>query len=154
MSAKDVLAKRSHEVAWRLVHDAWRSMPQAGEITADPPAGRRFAAFGAGSTISFPAGSVYGEKWIEIGAGTMIASQVTLCAGMLPGQVLGEVPVLRVGDRCVIVRASHIVAPQSIVIGDNVFTGPDSYVTDPNPAHTAPHPPIRPPSPTTPPATP
>jgi serine acetyltransferase len=142
MSAKDVLAKRYHEVAWRLVHHAWRSMQQAGEITADTPAGRRFAAFGAGSTISFPAGSVYGEKWIEIGAGTMIASQVTLSAGMLPGQDLGEVPVLRVGDRCVIGRGSHIVAHQSIVIGDDVFTGPYVYVTDQNHGYADPDVPI------------
>src|SRR5712692_1488989 len=142
MSAKDVLVKRYHEVAWRLVHHAWRSMQQAGEITADTPAGRRFAAFGAGSTISFPAGSVYGEKWIEIGAGTMIASQVTLCAGMLPGQDLGEVPVLRVGDRCVIGRGSHIVAHQSIVIGDDVFTGPYVYITDQNHSYADPDVPI------------
>src|SRR5713101_6517702 len=130
MSAKDVLAKRYHEVAWRLVHHAWRSMQQAGEITADTPAGRRFAAFGAGSTISFPAGSVYGEKWIE------------LCAGMLPGQDLGEVPVLRVGDRCVIGRGSHIVAHQSIVIGDDVFTGPYVYITDQNHGYADPEIPI------------
>src|SRR3984893_15787030 len=142
MSAKDVLAKRYHEVAWRLVHHAWRSMQQAGEITGDTPAGRRFAAFGAGSTISFPAGSVYGEKWIEIGAGTMIASQVTLCAGMLPGQDLGEVPVLRVGDCCVIGRSTHIVAQQSIVIGDLVFSVQYVYSPIQNHGYAAPDVPI------------
>ena len=103
---------------------------------------RRFAAFGAGSLIGFPAGSVYGEEWIEIGAGTMIGAQVTLSAGMLPGQDLGDAPVLRVGDRCVIGRGSHIVAHQSIMIGDDVFTGPYVYITDQNHGYADPDVPI------------
>jgi acetyltransferase-like isoleucine patch superfamily enzyme len=40
--------------------------------------------------------------------------------------------VLRLGDRCVIGRGSHIVAHQSIEIGDDVFTGPYVYITDQN----------------------
>jgi serine acetyltransferase len=142
MSAKDAFARRYRQAAWRLVHHAWRSAQQAGEITADTPAGRRFAAFGAGSVIGFPAGSVYGERWIEIGEGTMIAAQVTLCAGMLPGQDLGDAAVLRVGDRCVIGRGSHIVAHQSIVIGDDVYTGPYVYITDQNHGYADPDIPI------------
>ena len=39
---------------------------------------------------------------------------------------------LRIGDRCVIGRGSHIVAHYSIVIGDDVFTGPYVYITDQN----------------------
>jgi serine acetyltransferase len=142
MSAKDALARRYQQVAWRLVHRAWRSVQQLGVITADTPAGRRFASFGDGSLIGFPAGSVYGEKWIMIGAGTMIGAQVTLSAGMLPGQDLGDAPVLRVGDRCVIGRGSHIVAHQSIVIGDDVFTGPYVYITDQNHGYADPDTPI------------
>jgi serine acetyltransferase len=142
MSAKDALARRYRQAAWQLVHHAWRSAQRAGVITADTPAGRRFAAFGAGSLIGFPAGSVYGEGWIEIGAGTMIAAQVTLCAGMLPGQDLGDAAVLRVGDRCVIGRGSHIVAHQSIVIGDDVYTGPYVYITDQNHGYADPDIPI------------
>jgi serine acetyltransferase len=142
MSAKDALARRYRQAAWRLVHHAWRSAQQAGTITADTPAGRRFAAFGAGSVIGFPTGSVYGEGWIEIGEGTLIAAQVTLCAGMLPGQDLGGAAVLRVGDRCVIGRGSHIVAHQSIVIGDDVYTGPYVYITDQNHGYSDPDIPI------------
>ncbi len=112
-------------------------------ITADTPAGRRFATFGAGSLIGFPAGSVYGEKWIEIGEGTMIGAEVTLSAGILPGQDLSAFsPVLRVGDRCVIGRGSHIVAHQSIVIGDDVYTGPYVYITDQNHSYADPDVPI------------
>jgi acetyltransferase-like isoleucine patch superfamily enzyme len=40
--------------------------------------------------------------------------------------------VLRVGDRCVIGRGSHIVAHHSIEIGEDVFTGPYVYITDQN----------------------
>ena len=39
---------------------------------------------------------------------------------------------LRIGDRCVIGRGSHIVAHCSIVIGDDVYTGPYVYITDQN----------------------
>ena len=96
------------------------------------PAGRRFAAFGAHSLMAFPTGAVYGERWIEVGDQCMNAELVTLCAGMAPGHDLGPAPVLRLGDRCVIGRGSHIVAHHSIEIGDDVFTGPYVYVTDQN----------------------
>ncbi|MDX6391043.1 MAG: hypothetical protein QOJ73_2106 [Streptosporangiaceae bacterium] len=143
MSAKDALARRYRQVAWRLVHHVWQSAQRAGMITPETPAGRRFAVFGAGSVIGFPTGSVYGEKWIEIGEGTMIGAQVTLSAGILPGQDLSDFsPVLRVGDRCVIGRGSHIVAHQSIVIGDDVYTGPYVYITDQNHGYSDPDIPI------------
>ena len=101
-------------------------------MTAESAAGRRFAAFGPGSMMAFPTGAVYGERWIEIGDQCMIAELVTLCAGMAPGHDLGPDPVLRIGDRCVIGRGSHIVAHHSIEIGDDVFTGPYVYITDQN----------------------
>ena len=95
MSAKDVLAKRYHEAAWRLVHHAWRSMQQAGEITADTPAGRRFAAFGAGSTISFPAGSVVRgqipDRCVVAGVPARVVREYSAGAGWArPSPVLGE----------------------------------------------------------------
>lgn len=129
-------------VAWRLVHKLWRAAERAGVITADTPAGRAFAAFGPGSVIGFPTAALYGQRWIEVGAGTLVAPQVSLSAGMLPGQDLGERPVLRIGDRCVIGRGSHIVAHYSIVIGDDVFTGPYVYVTDQNHGYADPDVPI------------
>src|SRR6266487_598387 len=126
------LRSRCRSAVADLVHGAWRTVQRAGMITAGSRAGRRFAAFGPRSLIAFPTGSVYGEGWIEIGDETMIGAQVTLCAGMLPGQDLGDSPVLRIGDRSVIGRGSHIVAHHSILIGDDVFTGPYIYVTDQN----------------------
>ena len=127
---------------WQVVHRAWDAAQRAGVITADTPAGRRFAAFGPRSMAAFPPGSLFGERWIAIGDGTLIGALVSLSAGMVPGQDLGPVPVLRIGDRCVIGRGSHIVAHQSLSIGDDVFTGPYVYITDQNHGYDDPDEPI------------
>jgi carbonic anhydrase/acetyltransferase-like protein (isoleucine patch superfamily) len=124
------------------VHWGWEAAQRAGVVTADTPAGRRFAAFGHGSIAAFPPGSVFGERWIAIGADTLIGALVSLSAGMVPGQDLGPVPVLQIGDRCVIGRGSHIVAHHSLVIGDDVFTGPYVYITDQNHGYADPDMPI------------
>jgi UDP-3-O-[3-hydroxymyristoyl] glucosamine N-acyltransferase len=50
--------------------------------------------------------------------------------------------VLRIGDRCVIGRGSHIVAHHSLVIEDDVFTGPYVYITDQNHGYADPDVPI------------
>jgi serine acetyltransferase len=129
---KQSLAKRRRALIAGIVHAAWRRVQQAGTVTAESPAGRRFAAFGAHSLMAFPTGAVYGEGWIEVGDQCMIAELVTLCAGMAPGHDLGPEAVLRLGDRCVIGRGSNIIAHHSIEIGDDVFTGPYVYITDQN----------------------
>jgi acetyltransferase-like isoleucine patch superfamily enzyme len=82
--------------------------------------------------MAFPTGSVFGEAGIEIGADTLIGQQVSISAGMLPGQDLFQLTLLTIGDRCVIGRGSHIIAHQSITIGDDVWTGPYVYITDQN----------------------
>jgi acetyltransferase-like isoleucine patch superfamily enzyme len=132
MAWKQSLARRRRALIAGLVQDGWRRVKQAGTVTAESAAGRRFAAFGPGTLMAFPTGAVYGERWIELGDQCMIAELVTMCAGLAPGQDLGPEPVLRVGDRCVIGRGSHIVAHHSISIGDDVFTGPYVYITDQN----------------------
>ncbi len=142
MSARNALGRYRRRVAWCAVHGLWGAAQRAGVITADTSAGRAFGAFGAGSIIGFPTGSLYGERWIEIGTGTMVGAQVSLSAGMVPGQDLGEVPLLRIGDRCVIGRGSHIVAHYSITIGDDVYTGPYVYITDQNHSYADPDLPI------------
>jgi acetyltransferase-like isoleucine patch superfamily enzyme len=130
------------QLRWRLVHSAWDAAQRAGVTTAGTPAARRFAAFGPGSMVAFPPGAMFGERWIAVGADTLIGPLVSLSAGMVPGQDLGPVPVLRIGDRCVIGRGSHIVAHQSLVIGDDVFTGPYVYITDQNHGYADPDTPI------------
>ena len=142
MSWRRAVGWRWRAAAFTAVHASWRAMQRAGTVTAESPAGRRFAAFGPGSMMAFPTGAVFGERWIEVGDDTMIAEQVTLCAGMMPGHDLGEQTVLRVGSRCVIGRGSHIVAHHSILIGDDVYTGPYVYITDQNHAYADPDVPI------------
>ena len=132
MAWKHELGRRRRAVVANLIHGAWRRMQDAGTITAESAAGRRFAAFGPGTLMAFPTGAVYGERWIEVGDKTMIAELVTMCAGMAPDHDLGPDPVLHLGDRCVIGRGSHIVAHYSIEIGDDVYTGPYVYITDQN----------------------
>jgi serine acetyltransferase len=127
---------------WRAVHWAWREFKRAGVVTSDTPAGQAFRAFGRGAIMAFPAGSVFGEGWITVGEDTLIGAQVTMSAGTMPGQDLGPDPVLRIGDRCVIGRGSHIVAHQSVEIGDDVWTGPYVYITDQNHGYADPHMPI------------
>jgi len=125
-----------------MVHATWEWAKDVGTITLENDGGHRFAAFGGGSLIAFPTGSIYGEQWIEIGDGTMIAELASVCAGMMPGHDLGPEPVLRIGDRCVIGRGSHIVAHSSIDIGDDVYTGPYVYITDQNHSYSDPDQPI------------
>jgi acetyltransferase-like isoleucine patch superfamily enzyme len=127
---------------WRVVHWAWRECERAGKVTARTPAAAAFREFGAGSVMAFPPGSVFGEEWITIGCDTLIGAQVTVSAGIMPGHDLGPDPVLRIGDRCVIGRGSHIVAHQSIEIGDDVWMGPYVYITDQNHGYADPGTPI------------
>jgi carbonic anhydrase/acetyltransferase-like protein (isoleucine patch superfamily) len=126
----------------RAVHWAWQEFQRAGLVTADTPAGRAFREFGRGSIMAFPPGSIFGEGWITVGEGTLIGALVTLSAGIMPGQDLGPDPVLRIGDRCVIGRGSHIVAHKCIEIGDDVWTGPYVYITDQNHGYADPDTPI------------
>jgi len=111
-------------------------------VTAETPAGAAFREFGTGSIMAFPPGSVFGEEWITIGRDTLIGAQVTISAGIMPGHDLGPDTVLRIGDRCVIGRGSHIVAHQSVEIGDDVWTGPYVYITDQNHGYADPQTPI------------
>jgi carbonic anhydrase/acetyltransferase-like protein (isoleucine patch superfamily) len=130
------------DALWRAVHWGWREFQRAGLVTADTPAGREFRRFGRGSIMAFPAGSVFGEAGIEIGADTLIGQQVSMSAGTLPGQDLFGLTVLAIGDRCVIGRGSHIVAHQSVTVGDDVWTGPYVYITDQNHGYEDPDTPI------------
>jgi acetyltransferase-like isoleucine patch superfamily enzyme len=132
----------SSGLGWRAVHLGSRFARRYGAITARTPGGRRFAAFGPGSLLAFPPGTIFGEGWIEIGADTLVGTQVTMSAGLVPDLELGPEPLLRIGDRCVIGRGSHIVAHQSVRIGDDVFTGPYVYITDQNHCYDDPDTPI------------
>jgi acetyltransferase-like isoleucine patch superfamily enzyme len=109
---------------------AWGA--ELGAIGPDDARGRRFGSFGPGSCLVFPQGSIYNERYIHIGSGTIVGPGTSLSAGMAPGQVMASDPVVRIGDRCVIGRGSHVVGHWSIEIGDDVQTGPYVYITDQN----------------------
>lgn len=115
-----------------VVQRAWDGVVELGAIGPDSRKGRRFGAFGEGSVICFPATTIFNERYISIGRGTMIGPYVALSAGMVPGQECVSDPVVRIGDRCLIGRGSGIVGHLSIEIGDDVWTGHHVYITDQN----------------------
>ncbi|MGB7050404.1 MAG: DapH/DapD/GlmU-related protein, partial [Acidimicrobiales bacterium] len=115
-----------------LIHSAWRWVCQHGAVGPGDQLARRFGSFGAGSCLSFPTGAVFGERWIRIGADTLVGPYVSISAGMVPGQQMVTDPVVRIGDRCMIGRGSHIVGHFDLEIGDDVHTGPYVYITDQN----------------------
>ncbi|HEX2381904.1 MAG TPA: acyltransferase [Acidimicrobiales bacterium] len=126
------LSPRTRNFAAGLIQRAWGWISDVGSVSPDDERGRRFGSMGPRSMIAFPPGSVFGERWIHIGAETLIGPHVTLSAGMAPGQTMDDDSVVRIGDRCSIGRGSHIVGHHSIEIGDDVTFGPYVYVTDQN----------------------
>jgi serine acetyltransferase len=130
------------EVGNRAVLAAWRRLGETGRITAATAAGRRFAAFGEGSAIAFPPGTILGERWISIGHFTLVGPHVTLSAGFVPERDLGPQPIVRIGSGVVLGRGSHVIGHQSIDIGDDVYTGPYVYITDQNHSYSDPDVPI------------
>ena len=116
----------------RVVHPLRELVFQAGAIGPDTPRGRRFGRFGENSVICFPTNTLYNERYIHIGAGTMIGPQCTLSAGMMPGQICVTDPVVSIGDRCLIGKGSAVVGHFSVTIGNDVWTGHNVYITDQN----------------------
>ncbi|MEU6724169.1 acyltransferase [Nonomuraea wenchangensis] len=124
------------------IHRAYAAIRRAGAITPATPGGHRFRRIGDGVSIAFPPGAIFGEAYIEIGDHTLIGERVSISCGMNPGLDLGPSSILRIGRGCSIGRGSHIVAHQSIDIGDDVFTGPYVYITDQNHVYDDPDVPI------------
>ena len=123
------------DVAAAATHRLWHGLTWAGAVGPQDRVAQRYHGFGEGTLMAFPPGDVFGQEHIAIGAHSIIAAHVSLSVGMEPGQPLppgAESPVLRIGDRCSIGRASHVVAHRSVVIGDDVITGPSCYITDQN----------------------
>ncbi|MFC5909365.1 acyltransferase [Streptacidiphilus monticola] len=136
MPIAEKIRRRLRELTGRAasaaVHRGWAWVQRAGAVSAERPGPLRFRAIGAGTTLTFPLGTVFNERWIELGCFCIIGERVSISAGFLPGLDLGPEPLVRIGDGCVIGRDSHIVGHQSIVIGDNVWTGPAVFITDEN----------------------
>jgi acetyltransferase-like isoleucine patch superfamily enzyme len=115
-----------------VVRALWAKARWYGAIGPHSAVGRRFGRFGEGSIICFPANTIFNERYIHIGTQTMIGPDVTLSAGMVPGQQCVTDPVVRLGDRCLIGKGSGIVGHFSIEIGNDVWTGHHVYITDQN----------------------
>ena len=115
-----------------VLRSAWEVAGRVGSIGPHSAAGRRFGSFGEGSMICFPPATIFNERYIHIGAGSLLGPQLTLSAGMVPGQQCVTDPVVRIGDRCLIGRGSSIIGHLGIDIGDDVWTGPGVYITDQN----------------------
>jgi serine acetyltransferase len=124
------------------IHRGWDWLCRQSAIGPDSVRAERFGAFGQGTCVSFPRGAVFGEEWIQIGSNTLISPYVSLSAGMVPGQEMVTNPVLRIGDRCLIGRGSHIVSHFSVELGDDIVTGPYVYITDQNHGYEDPDMPI------------
>jgi acetyltransferase-like isoleucine patch superfamily enzyme len=122
----------TQRAAGEVVRWAWERAVQVGAIGPRTRAGRAFQHFGEGSVICFPASALVNTYGIAIGAGTVIGPDVSLSAGMAPGQQLLNETIVRIGDRCLIGRGSGIVGHLSIDIGDDVWTGHHVYITDQN----------------------
>jgi acetyltransferase-like isoleucine patch superfamily enzyme len=125
-------ATRVRWAVGEVVHRVWHEVQELGAIGPGTRRGRRFGAFGDGSVMCFPPAALINERYIHIGAGTVIGPDVSLSAGMVPGQICTTNPVVRIGDRCLIGRGSGIVGHLSIEIGDDVWTGHHVYITDQN----------------------
>jgi acetyltransferase-like isoleucine patch superfamily enzyme len=126
------LARAARRQANEVIHRCREVVVELGAIGPDTRRGQRFGAFGARSVICFPPSTIVNERYIHIGAGTVIGPHVTLSAGMVPGQQCVTDPVVRIGDRCLFGRGSGIVGHLSIEIGDDVWTGHHVYITDQN----------------------
>ncbi|MHB1583352.1 MAG: acyltransferase, partial [Acidimicrobiales bacterium] len=125
-----------------VVQHAWAVVCDLGAIGPDDAGGRRFGAFGHGSVLAFPQGALFNEQYIRIGEGTMVGPYASLSAGMAPGQTMASDPVVRIGDRCVIGRGSHIVGHWQVELGDDIQTGPYVYITDQNHSYEDPRQPV------------
>ncbi len=125
-----------------LVHGAWEVAADLGAVGPDQARGRRFGAFGRGSVLAFPQGAIFNERYVHIGEGTMVGPYASITAGMAPGQRMASDPVVRIGDRCVIGRGSHVVGHWCVEIGDDIQTGPYVYITDQNHSYVDPDEPV------------
>ncbi|MEO5876265.1 MAG: acyltransferase, partial [Streptosporangiaceae bacterium] len=127
-----MLKDGARRLAGSAVHRGYALLRRLGEISPSSPGGKRFHKLGEGVSIAFPQGAIFGDPWISIGEHTLVGTHVSISAGFMPGLDLGPGVIVRIGASCSIGRGSHIVGHQSIVIGDDVFTGPYVYITDQN----------------------
>jgi acetyltransferase-like isoleucine patch superfamily enzyme len=121
----------------------WRAyVNDVATVGPDDPYAKRFQYFGAGAALMAPQGVIYNERYLSIGDGSLIGPNVCLTAGISGEQTMLSSPVVTIGHKCIIGRGSHIVGHWSIVLGDEIQTGPYVYITDENHSYEDPNAPI------------
>jgi acetyltransferase-like isoleucine patch superfamily enzyme len=128
----DIVRRGMRRAIGEGLQRGWERAMLYGAIGPDTARGERFGRFGQGSVICFPHNTIFNERYIHIGAGTMLGPNITLSAGMVPGQECLSDPVVSIGDRCLIGKGSGIVGHFGITIGHDVWTGHHAYITDQN----------------------
>jgi acetyltransferase-like isoleucine patch superfamily enzyme len=132
VSGADRVVRAGGRIVGDLLDAGWRVLSEWATMRPDSARARRFRAFGPGSAICFPVAALFGERYIEVGAGTVIGPYVSLSAGVSPAHELDVDAVVTIGNRCLIGKGSGIVGHERIEIGDDVFTGHQVYITDAN----------------------
>jgi len=110
----------------------WEQLARQGTLGPRSRRARRFHRFGEGTAVCFPVTALYGEAYISLGDRVIIGPYGTLSAGVMPGHVPDNDPVVTIGDRTLIGKGSGVVGHSSIRIGSDVWTGHHVYVTDAN----------------------
>jgi acetyltransferase-like isoleucine patch superfamily enzyme len=118
------------------IHAAWARVQRYGAIGPRHRVARRFAHFGDGSMIAFPATVIFGEGRIEIGEHSTIGPNASLSAGMPIHAEARGAPIITIGNRCMLGKGIGIVGHRRIEIGDDIWTGHYVYVTDQNHGYT------------------
>src|SRR4051812_18469245 len=114
------------------IHAGWARIQHYGAIGPRHRLARRFARFGDGSMISFPASVIFGEGRIAIGERSTIGPNASLSAGMPMHADARGAPIISIGDRCMLGKGIGIVGHRRIEIGDDIWTGHYVYITDQN----------------------
>jgi acetyltransferase-like isoleucine patch superfamily enzyme len=126
----------------RLVHAVRRWVDATGAIQPGTDLAESFGTFGAGSFIAYPTGTLFGQRAIHLGEGTLIGAHCTLLVGYSPDEDPLPERGLVIGDRCVIGAGATITAHASIEIGDDVWFGRDVFVSDASHGYQDPETPI------------
>jgi len=103
----------------------------AAAITSGSPEATGFAAFGDDTYLAWPQGVLDGVHRIALGARCVINEHVTLSSGF-PGDTADGPPAIVLGDGVLLGRRCELHAMDSILVGDDVFFGPDVKVFDHN----------------------
>jgi acetyltransferase-like isoleucine patch superfamily enzyme len=119
-----------------------RYLNEVATVGPTDPYAREFFHFGDRAALLAPQGVIYNERYLSIGDGTLIGPNVCLTAGISAEQTMLSAPVVTIGAKCIIGRGSHIIGHWSIVLGDEIQTGPYVYITDQNHSYLDPDAPV------------